>query len=87
MESKITNLKAENTAPAEGAISVTPNDSNDLTYLARSLFVGTSGNIVVNMADGSSVTFANVQSGQFLPIRVKRILATGTTATNILALY
>ena len=87
MESKITNLKAENTAPAEGAISVTPNDSNDLTYLARSLFVGTSGNIAVNMADGSSVTFANVQSGQFLPIRVKRILATGTTATNILALY
>ena len=87
MDSKITNLKPENTAPAEGAAAVTPNDSTDLTTLSRALYVGSGGSIAVVVADGSTVTFVGVLSGSVLPVRVSRVLATGTTATNIVALY
>lgn len=35
---------------------------------------------------GSSVTFTGVAAGSILPVAVNRVLATGTTATNIMAL-
>lgn len=76
---------ANATAPAHGAVSVTPNDSTVLVT-TRSLFVGVSGNLAVQMADGETITFANVPVGIF-PIQVDKVLSTGTTATNIIALY
>lgn len=36
--------------------------------------------------DGATVTFENVPSGTVLPVSCKRVLATGTTATGIVAL-
>ena len=87
MESRITNLKAENTAPAEGAVAVTPSDSTDLTYMARALYIGGAGNVNVDVADGTTVVFAGLAAGTILPVRVKRVRATSTTATNIVALY
>lgn len=87
MESRITNLKAENTAPAEGAVAVTPSDSTDLTYMARALYIGGAGSVNVDVADGTTVVFAGLAAGTILPVRVKRVRATSTTATNIVALY
>jgi hypothetical protein len=87
MESRITNLKAENTAPAEGAVAVTPSDSTDLTYMARALYIGGAGSVNVDVADGTPVVFAGLAAGTILPVRVKRVRATSTTATNIVALY
>jgi len=76
------------TVPSDHAVAVTPNDSTDLANTTRALYVGVSGDIVAIMAeDDSSVTFKGVGSGAVLPLRVKRILATGTTATDIVALY
>jgi hypothetical protein len=40
----------------------------------------------VDMGDSGTVTFSGLPAGVFLPIIVKRIYATGTTATNIIAL-
>ena len=74
-------------APAEYATAVTPSDSTDLTKVARALYVGTGGNISLNTPDGATVLFSNVQAGSILPIRAKRINATNTTASNIVALY
>tara|TARA_R110001592_G_scaffold134713_1_gene350562 strand:+ start:110 stop:1105 length:996 start_codon:yes stop_codon:yes gene_type:complete len=69
------------------ALAVTPSDGSDLTgepFFA--VYVGTGGNLKVDMADGgSAVTLSNVASGQLLPIMVERIYATGTTASNIIA--
>jgi hypothetical protein len=39
------------------------------------------------MADGSTVTLEGVLAGSILPIQVSKIYATGTTATNIHALF
>lgn len=75
-------------APASQVVAVTPSDSTDLTHYATALYVGTAGNVAVipiNNADGAPVTFTAHASG-YMPVRVRRVLATGTTASNILAL-
>jgi hypothetical protein len=73
--------------PASNAAAVTPNDSTDLAVTSRALFVGGAGNIAVTMAGGQSITFTGVTAGAVLPIRVSRILSTGTTATSIVAVW
>lgn len=68
------------------ASAITPNDST-LIGQTIGLFVGGAGNLSVTMADGNNVTFTGVLAGQLLPISVKRVRSTSTTATNIVALY
>ena len=68
------------------ALAVTPSDGSDLSgepYYA--VWVGTGGNLKVDMADGgAAVTLSNCASGQLIPIMVERIYSTGTTASNII---
>lgn len=74
-------------APAENFAAVTPNDSTDLTLRARGLYIGTGGTLVVQGNDSADVTFLNVPNGTILPIAVSRVKATGTTCSNIIALW
>jgi hypothetical protein len=70
-----------------GAAAVTPDDDNDLTRSpSRDLYIGTGGTLKVTTSDGSVVSFGNVVPGR-LGIGVKRVWSTGTSATNIVALY
>lgn len=73
------------TSPASRAAAVTPNDAADLVVHARSLWVGGFGNVAVVTVGGDTVTFTGVSG--LLPVRVKRVLATGTTATGIVAVW
>lgn len=73
-------------APATNAFAVVPDDAVDLAETTRAVYVGVGGNVAVLMRDGNAVTFRNVYDGALLPIRVARILATGTTASDILGL-
>lgn len=74
--------------PAANAEAVTPHDSNELTYYTRGLYIGVTGDVVVAMrGDGSSITFKNAQAGSVIPIRCKIVKSTGTTATNLVAIY
>jgi hypothetical protein len=77
---------ADATVSAYDAAAVTPSDSVDIRP-TRSLFVGVAGNIKVDMALGTTLTFTNVLAGSILPVQVKRVYSTGTTATSIVALY
>lgn len=75
------------TDPARGVAAVTTSDSADLTGgICRSLYVGGTGNIKLTAADGTTATLNSVAVG-ILPVKAKRVWATGTTATNIVALY
>lgn len=75
------------TTPARRAAAVTPNDSTDLSDVPRALWVGGAGDISLIMQDdASAVTITGATVG-YHPLRAKRIRATGTTATNIVALY
>ncbi len=55
--------------------------------LSRSVYVGTGGDLVEVDADGNTTPWTNVPTGAFLPIRAKRINATGTTASGFVFLY
>lgn len=74
------------TYPAPKAIAVTPHNSNDLTVPALALWIGTSGDVSVEMLDdGSAIVFKNVSG--LLPVQVTRVNSTATTATDIVALW
>lgn len=75
------------TSPFTGAVAVTPNDSNDLQVMTRGLYIGVGGSLVVMMGNGATVTFAGLVAGTLLPARVVRVLATGTTASSIVAVW
>jgi hypothetical protein len=67
--------------------AVTPSDSVDLDVICRAIYVGGAGNVVAVRHDGTTVTFTGVQAGTVLPIAVRRINSTSTTATGIVALH
>jgi len=71
--------------PAVYGAAVTPSNSVDLTAPTRSLYVGTTGDISVEMLNGT-VVFTGVAVG-ILPIQCTRVNFTGTTASNIVALW
>lgn len=71
-----------------GAQAVTPSDSTDLPKgTTKGLYLGGAGNVVVDMADGSTVTLTGLTAGVIHPLSVKRVHATSTTAINIVAIY
>ena len=77
---------ADATVSAHSALAVTPSDSTVLPT-TRGLWVGVAGNVAVVMSDDqNSITFVGVPAGSILPIQVTKVLATGTTATDIIAL-
>jgi hypothetical protein len=51
------------------------------------LYVGTGGNLHVLTHGGDDVVFANVVGGTFLPVQVLKVFASGTAASNIVALW
>lgn len=73
--------------PKGGAFSITPNDSTNLSQGAVALYVGTGGNIKITTSLGNTITFVNVPDGAVLPVRVARVYASGTDASNIIGLY
>ena len=73
------------TAPPANAFAVSPSDAADLSLTTRGLYVGTTGNLRVLLAgDSAPVTFVNVAAGVTHPLRVRRVYATGTTATDLI---
>ncbi|HQU70145.1 MAG TPA: hypothetical protein PLI43_18400 [Albidovulum sp.] len=84
---KFSDFPTNLTAPGRDAAAVSPNDLSDLAVLPRALFVGQGGALALRMAGGQDVVFQGVQSGAILPVRARRVMATGTTATAILAIW
>lgn len=82
-------------APYNLNLAVTTSDSTDLVPWTASglptsaLYVGVTGDVVTAAADnsGSLVTWKAVPAGTFLPIAVRRVQASGTSATNLVACY
>lgn len=83
-----------NYAPSQvgGALDaavVTPSDTADLAPWARGFQITTDGAVTVTTAAGNTVTFP---AGTFapqtpVPLAVRRVWATGTTAGRIVAFY
>jgi|11BtaG_2_1085332.scaffolds.fasta_scaffold00792_13 hypothetical protein len=68
--------------------TITTSDSVDLSEKDAELFIGTGGNLKVDLVGGNTVTLKNIASGTFLKgIFVNRVYRTGTTARDIIAIY
>lgn len=82
-----TPVREGQTAPILGGITaITTSDSTEYTPALRGLYLGVAGDVAVVLGDGSSGTYKNMVAGVIHPItNIKKIMATGTTATNILA--
>lgn len=82
-----------NVASAKRAAAVTPSDTT-LLEATRAVWVGGAGNLAVLMTDDYdqaampvAVTLTGVPAGTLLPISVRKIMSTNTTATSITALW
>lgn len=72
-------------APARDAREITPANT-DLDKVAKSLYIGSTGNVAVRTAEGNDVIFRNMPGGSFLPQQCRQI-RTDTTATDIVAFF
>jgi len=68
-------------------VRITPSDTVDLPFPTQGLWVGGAGDVAAVFPNNVALVFAAVPAGSWLPLIVRRINATGTTATTINALY
>lgn len=74
-------------APAADCFALNANDSADLPKATKAIYVGVGGDIRIRALDSDSdVTLQGVPSGSILPIRLRALRVTGTTAGNIIGL-
>lgn len=71
--------------PVVSIFDITPDDDTDLPRVTLAVNVATPGSLRVTMADGSAGTIS-VAPGQAIPLRLRRVWLTGTTATGIVGL-
>lgn len=80
------NSQPNQQSPSIALADITPSDSADLPTMARLIYVGVGGDVVVIDINGVTVTHKNAPTGGYLgPFAVARVKATGTTATNLIA--
>lgn len=71
---------------ASATVPATPSDSLALPFVANG-FVCTGGNVSVLGEDGDTVAFTNLPAGKRIDLRIRRVNATGTTATSTHVVY
>lgn len=65
--------------------AIVPNDSADIE-VCDAIYVGTAGTLTLQNPKGVNIAFA-VAAGQLLQVSPKRVMATGTDVTGLVALY
>jgi hypothetical protein len=76
--------------PAYKAQVVVKSDTVPLPYGCRALYIGGAGDVAVvpsGHALSAPVTFVGMLAGSYLLVSCAYVMSTGTTATNIVALF
>ena len=75
------------TSPAQSCFAITPADDQDLAQATKAIYIGQAGDVrLLALQDAEAVTFLNVAAGSVLDVRARRILATGTSASDMIGL-
>lgn len=82
-----TTLKKENIESGFRFANYAPSDTVDISQTTRAIMVNITGDIEVLTPEGKQVTLFGLAIGTMYPFQVKRILSTGTTATNITVIF
>lgn len=72
---------------SSGAIRAVTPDTPLTLGACRALYVGTGGDISIDDLTGETVVLVGVLAGSVLPVQTELVNASGTTATNIVALF
>lgn len=73
--------------PAANIVPIVPDDTDPLPHVTRGILVNGAGDMAVTDAGGNTTTITDIVAGSLLPIQVVKVFATGTTATDLFALY
>lgn len=76
------NITASDTTEYSGGVAVRVGGAGDVVVEP----VSGAGGLAPSGYSGTTVTFT-LAAGDFVPVTVKRVLATGTTATSMVAVY
>ena len=82
MVDKFASAQTGLSSPITGSVAITPSDSTDLAITTRGILVDVAGNVKVTFVDDTTDT-VNLAASMWHGMRVKRVWATGTTATGI----
>ncbi len=85
MTNPFENRTSSLSGPATDILPVTPNDSTDLSEVAIALYVETGGTLSLVTVRGGARTIA-VADRSILPVGVRKVNATGTSASGIHAM-
>ena len=72
--------------PGVFAAVIAPSDTVNLGSPTRAIYVGSAAGDIVAIVNGVAITFKSVPIG-ILPIKCTRVNLTGTTSTNLIALW
>jgi hypothetical protein len=88
-------MSAMTDLPGGQAFNITPSDDPDAPLdpanpsvgYTRGVYIGAGGDLRVIMnGNGATITFIAAAEGSLLPISIKQVLATGTTAGGLVAI-
>lgn len=82
MRNPFQNRVAGVAGPARDILPVTPNDANDLSEVAVALYVEVAGTVRFATERGEIRTIS-LPDMSLLPVGVRRVFSTGTTASGI----
>lgn len=75
------------TSPAENCFVIEPSDQDDLQQATKAIFIGQAGDVrLIPLRGTMPVTFVNLAPGSMLDVRARAVLATGTTALDLIGL-
>ncbi len=67
--------------------AITPHNSDELQVTPCTVYIGGAGNLNVVTAGGESLLFTGVIKGAILPVQVRIVKSTSTTASLLIGLY
>jgi len=73
--------------PAGNAFSITPSNTVNCDFATRAVYIGGTGDLAAVTINDEVVTFVGIPGGTLLPLRLKRVNSTGTTASALVGLY
>ena len=76
------NYTPDASGPADYSFASTPNNSTDLAMMTRAIRAAGAGTIAWHNVLGQTQTIT-VAAGETIPIKARRVLVTGTTATGL----
>ena len=71
---------------ASDAVAITKSNSTVYNPMPAALYVGTTGNVNLVTAAGTTVLFPSVPAGAILPVEFSQVLSTSTTASGFVGL-